>query len=151
MVQVVGPRKSGKTTLLKELIRELTSLGLKPKVVKHTKHKLVETDAGDTKRFTVAGAEEVYLVCKDGVRAQVRGEVNPEHFVDSLEGLVLFEGGKEIKRRDWLAVVTWRNEAERRTYWKPLTVAEMGPRDDARLVAWKLARLVSANFRARLS
>ena len=151
MVQVVGPRKSGKTTLLKELIRELKSLGLKPKVVKHTKHKLEETDAGDTKRFTVAGADEVYLICKDGLRAQVKGEVSPEEFIESLEGLILFEGGKEIKRRDWFAVVTWRNEVERRTYWKPLTVAEMGPGESAKLVAWRIARLVSANFRARLS
>jgi len=151
VVQIVGPRKSGKTTLLQELIKELNKLGVKPKVVKQTKHALEETDAGDTKRALEAGAEEVYLVCRNGFRVQKKGKVGLEELVSSLSGLIIVEGGKGVKRRDWLSVVTWRNEAERKAYWKPLTVSEMGPQDDAKLVAWKVARLILSNWRARLS
>ena len=75
VLQIVGPRKSGKTTLLEHLIRELRRLGVEPKVVKQTKHSLSEVDAGDTKRAMLAGSNTVYLLCKDGIRVQLKKKV----------------------------------------------------------------------------
>ncbi|NPA84918.1 MAG: hypothetical protein GXO07_02810 [Crenarchaeota archaeon] len=149
MLQVVGPRKSGKTALVVELVKELRSLGIEPKVVKQTKHSLLDTDFGDTRRVAAAGAGEVVLLCRDGVRYQRRGRVSLEEVVEEMEGVIIVEGGKGVKRRDWMAVVTWRNEVERRLYWKPLTVAEMGPGDSAPLLAWRLARILAAAARAQ--
>ena len=150
-MQVIGPRKSGKTTLVEYLVRELLSIGVEPKVVKQTKHSLLETDSGDTRRIARAGAREIVLLCRDGIRVQKKGKVGLVELVKSLSGVVIVEGGKSVKERDWLAIVTWRNEIERMLYWKPLTVAEMGPHDDARIVAWRVARIVKAVWRARLS
>ena len=150
-MQVVGPRKSGKTTLVEYLVKELLNIGVEPKVVKQTKHSLLETDRGDTKRIARAGAREVVLLCRDGIRVQRRERVDLVELVKSLSGVVIVEGGKGVKERDWLAIVTWRNEIERKLYWKPLTVAEMGPHDNAKAVAWRAARIVKAAWRARLS
>ncbi len=152
VLQVVGPRKSGKTTLMCYIIRELKQLGVKDfTVIKQTKHTLANVDAGDTRRFLEAGADEVFLLTKDGLRYQSFHRPSLEELVDSLEGLVLVEGGKSVKRRDWFAVVTWRHEADRVRYWKPLTIAEMGPEDDARLVAWRVSRFLSVASRAYLT
>ena len=151
VVQVVGPRKSGKTTLITYLIKELIGLGIEPIVVKQTKHKLEQVDAGDTKRFTVAGAPEVWLLTPNGLRLQARLRPSVQELVENLEGLIIFEGGKELKVREWYSIITWKNEVDKMRYWKPNTIADMGPDDDARLLAWRLARLLATLARARLS
>jgi len=129
VIQVVGYRKRGKTTLIQHLVKELKALGLEPKVVKETKHSLEETDRGDTKRFLESGANEVYLLCKDGVRFQKRTRPNLEKLVDSLTGLIIVEGGKFVKRRDWYSILVVHEPWEERLLQKPLTIDVMRRED----------------------
>ncbi len=151
VLQVVGPRKSGKTTLVSYIVKELNKLGMSPIVVKQTKHRLEETDKGDTKRFLEAGAKEIWLLTPNGIRLQTTSRPNTCRIISSLEGVVVFEGGKELKVREWYSVVTWKSEVQKALYWKPNTIADMGPGDRAEEVAWKVARVVVALARARLS
>ena len=143
VLQVVGYRKRGKTTLIEHLITELKSLNLKPKVVKETKHSIEEVDRGDTLRFTRRGADEVYLLCRDGLRIQSKMRPSLEELVDSLKGLIIVEGGKGVKRRDWYAVVVAKDEEEALRLWKPLTIDVMYPKDKAEIKAKILAKRLS--------
>ncbi len=151
VLQVVGPRKSGKTTLVTQIVKELIELGIEPVVVKQTKHKLGETDKGDTKRFLEAGAKEIWLLTPNGIRIQTTTRPSTCRIISSIEGVVIFEGGKGLKVREWYSVVTWKNEVQKALYWKPNTIADMGPEDRAEEVAWRVARITLALARARLS
>ncbi|WP_423678777.1 MULTISPECIES: molybdopterin-guanine dinucleotide biosynthesis protein B [unclassified Undibacterium] len=60
---VVGWSGSGKTTLLEFLVRELSALGHRVNVVKHSHHDIIiEPPQKDSARFRSAGAAEVLLV-----------------------------------------------------------------------------------------
>ncbi|UXD22506.1 hypothetical protein IPA_05610 [Ignicoccus pacificus DSM 13166] len=148
VIQVVGFRKRGKSTLIEYLLEELKKYGLKAKVVKETKHGLLDVDSGDTKRFTSRGAEEVYLLCKDGIRFQKMGRPSLEELVDSLDGLIIVEGGKSIKRRDWYAVLAVREGWEEKVLWKPLVLDVMRREDSARVKAIELAKRISVLYKA---
>jgi len=143
VIQVVGYRKRGKTTLIEYLIEELKQFNLHPRIVKETKHKLEDVDKGDTLRFTKRGSPEVYLLCSDGMRVQSRKRPKLEDLVDSLEGLIIVEGGKSVKRRDWYAIVVARDEDEAMSLWKPLTIDTMYSKDSARVKAKILARKIA--------
>jgi molybdopterin-guanine dinucleotide biosynthesis protein MobB len=56
---VVGPSGTGKTTLIRELIRRFVAEGQSVGAIKHTHHPLTEERRGDTKRFADAGADPV--------------------------------------------------------------------------------------------
>ncbi len=151
VIQVVGPRKSGKTTLVKHLLIELKKLNIEPIIVKQTKHRLEETDSGDTKRFLEADAKEIWLLTPNGIRLQSKSRPNTCTIISCLEGVVIFEGGKGLNVREWYSIVTWKNEIQKAIYWKPNTIADMGPQDRAPIVAWKVARIIATLARARLS
>ena len=148
VLQVVGYRKRGKTTLIEHLITELKSLKLEPKVVKETKHSIEDVDRGDTLRFTKRGAGDVYLLCRDGLRIQSRRRPSLEELADSLSGLVIVEGGKSVKRKDWYAVIVAKDEEEAKRLWKPLTIDVMYPKDKAEIKARVLARKLSTLCKA---
>ncbi len=148
VVQVVGFRKRGKTTLIQRLVEELKLLGLNPKIVKETKHSLLDVDSGDTRRFMKSGAEEVYLLCRDGVRYQTTKRPSLESLVDSLDGLIIVEGGKSIKRRDWYAIIVAKDLNEARQLWKPLVLDVMLKEDDAKIKARVIARKISVLCKA---
>ncbi|MFQ6100992.1 MAG: molybdopterin-guanine dinucleotide biosynthesis protein B [Anaerolineae bacterium] len=73
IVSIVGCSKSGKTTLLEKLIRELKRRGYRVAVIKHHYHAGFEFDVPgkDSYRFTQAGADHVVVAAPDKV-AQVR-------------------------------------------------------------------------------
>lgn len=64
---IVGPSRSGKTTLIEQLIPELKRHGLKVAVVKHTHHQAaLDTPGKDTWRHMQAGADTVALAVPGG-------------------------------------------------------------------------------------
>jgi len=56
VVQFAGWSRSGKTTLIAELIRRLVARGERVAAIKHTHHPLVDENGGDTAEFLAAGA-----------------------------------------------------------------------------------------------
>jgi molybdopterin-guanine dinucleotide biosynthesis protein B len=63
IVSIIGKSKSGKTTLIEKLIRELKSRGYRVATIKHTSQKLTFDEPGkDSWRHTQAGSE-VTMIC----------------------------------------------------------------------------------------
>ncbi len=95
----VGRSGCGKTTLLERLLPELAGRGYRVAVIKHTRHRSVESDlpGTDTHRMWEAGAQQTILVAPDRV-AHVRREDAPEleDILRRITGvdLVLIEGFK---------------------------------------------------------
>lgn len=66
IVSIVGKSKSGKTTLIEKLLRELKSRGYKVATVKHTSQKLTFDEPGkDSWRHTQAGSEAAIVSSPD--------------------------------------------------------------------------------------
>jgi len=88
VIAFVGRSRSGKTTLLEKLIRELGRRGYRVAAVKHTAHP-IEPDAPgkDTSRFVQAGAVQVILAAPEMTLEEALTDVRD---VD----LVLVEGYK---------------------------------------------------------
>lgn len=103
-VQVVGSKKTGKTTLIEEITRELVSRGRRVCCIKHTHSApALEPDDTDTARFRAAGATTTALA-SDGSTVVVHapgGEpLAAIALRDSVEGdVVLAEGFKRSPGR----------------------------------------------------
>jgi molybdopterin-guanine dinucleotide biosynthesis protein B len=68
IVSIVGKSKSGKTTLIEKLIRELKSRGYRVATIKHTSQKLTFDEPGkDSWRHTQAGSEVTMICAPDKV------------------------------------------------------------------------------------
>ena len=97
-VSVVGFKKSGKTTLVLELARELTARGRKVAAVKFTHHGL-DLDGTDTSRF----AQECVSVAGIGPKTTTLLWNSARHLQDIFPllgaDIVLVEGGKSLS---WL-------------------------------------------------
>jgi sulfur carrier protein ThiS adenylyltransferase len=112
---VVGPSRSGKTTLIARLIPELRSRGLKVGVIKHTQKDVsLDSEGKDTWTFTEAGAETVGIVTSSRAAVFLRTAPSVEalarrFFADS--DIVLVEGGKAIGGLKKISLV--REDAER--------------------------------------
>ena len=66
IVSVVGKSKSGKTTLIEKLLRELKSRGYRVATIKHTSQKLTFDEPGkDSWRHTQAGSEVTVISSPD--------------------------------------------------------------------------------------
>jgi molybdopterin-guanine dinucleotide biosynthesis protein B len=98
-----GWSRSGKTTLIAELIRHFSARGERVAAIKHTHHQLVETNGGDTAAFLAAGAVTA-LLAGDG-EAVVFGSAPPRRvtYVEPTDllvhcdaGIVLVEGFKQF-------------------------------------------------------
>lgn len=64
-IHVVGRKNSGKTTLVCELVRELTDRGLKVATVKHTHHEHeLDTPGKDSHQHRISGAAGVGILSK---------------------------------------------------------------------------------------
>jgi molybdopterin-guanine dinucleotide biosynthesis protein MobB len=80
----VGPKNSGKTTLLEKVIRELSSAGLRVAAVKHDAHDFqIDHPGKDSYRFAAAGAEAVLIVSASKFALVARHDEAP-----TLESLV---------------------------------------------------------------
>lgn len=127
-IHIVGRKNSGKTTLIVELIRELSSRGLRVGTVKHTHHRHeLDTPGKDSFRHRDAGAAAVGIL-SPGMDAVFR----PRHPLDA-EGdryaafaavfedcdLVLVEGDSQTAGAK---VEVWRRD---------VTEAPMASNDDS--------------------
>lgn len=102
MLGITGYSGSGKTTLLEKLVPELTALGVRVAVIKHTHHD-VQTDkpGKDSWRMKEAGAVQVLVTC-DQRWALLTETAQPatlsclaRQFDRTLTDLILVEGFKQ--------------------------------------------------------
>jgi molybdopterin-guanine dinucleotide biosynthesis protein B len=91
---VVGSKKSGKTTTIENLTRELTKRGYKVATVKHVSEKdfTIDTEGKDTWRFAKSGAKTIVTVASNEIATIEK--VNPENF--SLEQVLKKCKGKDV-------------------------------------------------------
>ena len=97
-IHVVGRQNHGKTTLLVELLEELSRRGIRAGTIKHTSHvHELDTPGKDSFRHRQAGANPVAIVSKDLIGVYLPRDPSDD-FYDSLAGmftgcdLVLVEG-----------------------------------------------------------
>jgi len=102
----IGASRSGKTTLIAELIRRYVAAGRRVSAIKHTHHPLNEKNRGDTARFRAAGAEPVILAGDEEAviftargTARIRFAALAELLAQCDAEIVLIEGFKQIT--DW--------------------------------------------------
>ncbi len=131
VLQVVGYRKRGKTSLIETICEELNELGIDYIVIKQTKHSLEDVEKGDTKRFLKSGAKKVVLFTRDGVEVIKKDGANLYDFMS--EDVVILEGWKSASRRDWWTVVVAKDVEEARWLLKPNTIAVLTSEDNFKI------------------
>lgn len=100
IIAVSGYKKSGKTTLCRKLLAELSKLGVRTGYIKRTADEVCSDRGTDTGSVSEMGLDSV-LWGKDGLRfeAPLAGDVEPQalasRFFPNAELLIL-EGGKEL-------------------------------------------------------
>ena len=109
-IHVVGRRNHGKTTLLVELVEELSRRGVRIGTIKHTSHSHeLDTPGKDSFRHRQAGARPAAIVGKDLIGVYLPRDPRAD-FYDCLAGmftgcdLVLVEGhfdGPGVKIEVW--------------------------------------------------
>ncbi|MCA9121184.1 MAG: molybdopterin-guanine dinucleotide biosynthesis protein B [Planctomycetaceae bacterium] len=118
-IHIIGRKNSGKTTLIVDLVRELTSLGHHVGTIKHTHHHHeLDTPGKDSHQHREAGARVVGIL-SPGMKAVFqptdRGEAESTDRYDSLAPMytgckvVLVEGDLQTTARKievWRACVT---------------------------------------------
>jgi molybdopterin-guanine dinucleotide biosynthesis protein B len=133
-ISVVGTKKSGKTTTIENLTRELTKRGYKVAVIKHiNKDFSIDTPGKDTWRYQQAGAKTIVAT---GPNQTITVEKNTTPLADLLEkcrdnDIVFIEGFKKSVAQNLtipkIAVTKNQSEAEntQKTY-SPI-IAFSGP------------------------
>jgi molybdopterin-guanine dinucleotide biosynthesis protein MobB len=106
VMAIIGPSRSGKTTVLAGLIRSYVARGERVGAIKHTHHPLNEEDRGDTRVFREAGAEPVILagdqeavVFRAGSTSRITFDAPRELLRMFDTDVVLIEGFKNVD--DW--------------------------------------------------
>lgn len=84
---VVGAKKSGKTTVIEFLVKELAKKGHRICVVKHIPEPnfTIDTEGKDTWRFARAGAETIVSVASDEVATIEKTSLKSESLEDILQ------------------------------------------------------------------
>lgn len=115
-ISVIGRGKTGKTTLIKNLIRELRLLGYRVAVIKHDpeEHGVVDRRGSDTWLFQEEGSQAVILASPSKITLfrTTEKEQFPEELF-SLCGdvdLIILEG---YKKRDYPKIFLWTGKKER--------------------------------------
>lgn len=81
VIGIVGWKNSGKTALVVDLVRELSTRGYRVSTIKHAHHKFdVDTPGKDSHMHRMAGANEVMVASEDrwALMAELRGETTPD-------------------------------------------------------------------------
>ena len=109
VIPVVGRKKSGKTTTIESLVRDLTHRGYRVAVVKRIPEPdfTIDTEGKDTWRFAIAGARIVVGVSPDEVATIERRHTEDFSFDDILEkcsgvDIVFLEGFRKLVAADKL-------------------------------------------------
>ncbi len=113
-IHIVGRKNHGKTTLIVELIEQLTHRGLRVGAIKHTRHAHeLDVPGKDSHRQRAAGADPVAVVTKDTVGLYIARPPD-DRFYDLLAplfcgcDLVLVEGHVDS---DAIKIEVWRAAA----------------------------------------
>ena len=121
VIAVVGTKKSGKTTTIENLIRELTNRGYKVAAVKHVPESdhTIDTPGKDTWRYAQAGAKTIVSVAANEIATieKTTGEnVNLDALIRKCKGndIVFIEGLKKrvAKRRGISKIVVTKTMDE---------------------------------------
>jgi len=131
-IAVVGGKKTGKTTTIETLIRELTKRGYKVAAIKHIPEPdfTIDTPAKDTWRFAEAGAKTIIAVSPNETATIEKGATEKVPLTALLRKLgnhdvILIEGLKKQVAKNpniqKIAIATNKEEAEnaQKTY-KPI-------------------------------
>lgn len=102
-LQIVGYKKTGKTTTVTDFLQVAQQLGLKTAVLKHDTHQAdLDAQETDTARFKTAGAPEIILQSPDEVfvrkrqpKSQQSAESLIAQYVSPDIELILIEGFKQ--------------------------------------------------------
>lgn len=102
MLGITGYSGSGKTTLLEKLLPELTRLGLRVSVIKHSHHNVqIDKEGKDSWRMKEAGATQVMLACDKRWALMTETPKSltldylAQQFSPQLTDLILVEGFKQ--------------------------------------------------------
>jgi len=125
IIAVIGPSKSGKTTLIEYLISRLSKEGLNIGTIKHVHHPgfSIDVKGKDTWRHSQAGAKIVVCVAPKEIAIIKKGETfyqKLEKILDLVENekldLLIIEGFHSLtaKREDIFKVITAKNEEDLR-------------------------------------
>lgn len=121
VVAVVGSKKSGKTSTIETLTRELTKRGYKIAVIKHISEAnfTIDTVGKDTWRFAQSGAKTIISVAAQEIATieKVNTKDLPlKNILDKCKNndLVFIEGFKKsvIKKRSIFKIVTVKSKEE---------------------------------------
>lgn len=121
VIIVVGSKKSGKTTTIEALTRELVKRGFKVAVVKHVSEPnfTIDTEGKDTWRFAQAGAKTVVLASSNELATIEKTdgkELSLDMILRKCEGMdiVFFEGLRKLvgKNKDIHKIVVVRSAEE---------------------------------------
>jgi len=137
VMAVVGTKRSGKTTTIENLTKELTKRGYKVAVIKHISEPdfTIDTPGKDTWRYAQAGAKTTIIAATNETTTIEKTTINPP--LETLlkkctnNDIVFIEGMKKIvaqnKKIPKIAVVKSKTEAENATEtYKPI-LAFSGP------------------------
>ena len=106
IIAVVGGKKSGKTTTIEILTRELTKRGYRIAVVKHVPEKdfTIDTEGKDTWRYAKAGAKTIVVASATEIATieKTHGDVSSKEILERCGGndLVFLEGFKKQVAQD---------------------------------------------------
>ncbi len=137
-IAVVGGKKTGKTTTIENLIRELTKRGYKVSAIKHIPEPdfTIDTQGKDTWRFAEAGAKTIIAISPNETATIEKGATEKVPLEALLKkcgnsDIVLIEGlKKQVAKKpsiQKIAVVTTEEEAENAAkMYKPI-LAYTGP------------------------
>lgn len=106
VIGVVGGKKSGKTTAIEILTRELTKRGYKVAVAKHIPEPnfTIDTEGKDTWRYAQAGAKTVVAASAGEIATveKTRGDVSLKEILQRCVGndIVLLEGFRRLVAED---------------------------------------------------
>lgn len=103
LLGITGYSGSGKTTLLEKIVPELTALGLRVAVIKHSHHNAtVDKEGKDSWRMKEAGASQVIMACDTRWALMTETPAAPvsltylaTQFDPALTDLILVEGFKQ--------------------------------------------------------
>lgn len=99
IIQIVGYKNTGKTTLTATLIRHFSSMGLKVAAIKHDGHDHFEMDqeGTDSYRFGESGATAVVVISEKRTAIMERKATRLEEMLSHLSGYdwIVIEGFKD--------------------------------------------------------
>jgi molybdopterin-guanine dinucleotide biosynthesis protein MobB len=119
-VAVVGSKRSGKTTTVEALIKELTKRGHRVAAVKHISEQdfTIDTKGKDTWRYAQAGAKTIISIAADEIATveKVSKSLSLEELLERCKGydLVFLEGFKKLvsKKKTIPKIVVVRSTEE---------------------------------------